>query len=323
MKPWLWLPPTWSHTMAPALLPLASIFSSNEDLRWKTFDWKGQKFLNPLGIAGGVDKSGTQLIHWQKLGAGFLEVGTITPNPQNPNPGLIMDRDTKTFSVWNKMGFPNPGAESVKSVLFNLLPHLKIPLFINIGKNRDTDNSSALQDYLKAFQILKDCAKTFVINISSPNTKGLRDLQSKTYLKSLLAALRQEMSEHHLLVKLSPDMSSDQLKESLDVGLEEKIDGFILTNTTLQRPIPLPYSPLEGGVSGDPLKMLSRQTLEIAVHHLGMDKQKILLVSVGGIMDANEIQWRLDQGANLIQVYAALIYHGPYFFKSMARQKWV
>ncbi len=322
MKPWLWLPPKWSHSLAPTFLPLATLFSSSEELRWKSFEWKGNSFLNPLGIAGGVDKTGTQLRHWQKLGAGFLEVGTITPRPQGPNPGLIMDRDTKTFSIWNKMGFPNPGAEHVREVLLSLKGELKVPLFINIGKNRDTDNNEALSDYLKTFQILKECGKTFVVNISSPNTKGLRDLQTKSHFKNLLSTLRNEMPEHNILVKLSPDMSQDQLKECLDIGLEEKIDGFILTNTTLQRPITLPFAPLEGGVSGDPLKSLSRQSLETTVHHLGKDKNKVLLVSVGGVMDAREIQWRLDHGANLVQVYAALIYHGPFFFKEMARQSW-
>jgi dihydroorotate dehydrogenase len=300
---------------------VAALFGPKGPLRWKSFHWKGEEYSNPLGIAGGVDKEGNQLVHWQSLGAGFLEVGTVTPRPQGPNPGLIMDRDTKTLSVWNKMGFPNPGADLVKAQLLKVKPNLKIPLFINIGKNRDTDNLDALKDYSLAFNILKDCGQTFVINISSPNTKGLRDLQSRDHLRDLLAGLRQVAAEKNLLLKLSPDMAPDSLKECLDLGVQEKMDGFILTNTTIQRPGNLPF-PNEGGVSGVPLKSLSRQALELAIQHLGPIKKDFLIVSVGGILDFSEVSWRLAHGANLTQVYAALIYNGPFFFRKAAKYQW-
>ncbi len=321
MKPWLWLPPTWSHTLAPAILPLVAMFGPKGPARWKPLQWKGNEFLNRLGIAGGVDKEGTQLIHWQNLGAGFLEVGTVTPRPQGPNPGLIMDRDRRTKSVWNKMGFPNPGAEIVKTQLLKIAPDLKVPLFINIGKNRDTDNKDAVKDYAVAYSILKECSDIFVINISSPNTKGLRDLQDREHLRGFLAGIRQVASDKKLLLKLSPDMTPDSLKESLDLGVQEKMDGFILTNTTLQRPGTLPYPP-EGGVSGDPLKALSRQALTLSVQHLGETKKDHLIVSVGGILDYKEIAWRLEHGADLTQVYAALVYKGPLFFRKAAKYSW-
>jgi dihydroorotate dehydrogenase len=322
MKPWLWLPPTWSHALAPAALPLAAFFAPRTPVRWKSLRWKGLEFNNPLGLAGGVDKEGTQLIYWQNLGAGFLEVGTITPRPQGPNPGVIMDRDTKTLSVWNKMGFPNPGAEVVQAQLEKIRPQLKVPLFINIGKNRDTDNKDAIKDYIAAFNILKSCSDVFVINISSPNTKGLRDLQSREHLRDFLAGIRQVAFDKKLLLKLSPDMPMDQLKESLDLGVSEKMDGFILTNTTLQRPESLPFPASEGGVSGNPLKQLSRQALSAAIQHLGNIKQDHLIVSVGGILDSDEIAWRLENGADLVQVYAALVYHGPFFFQKVAKHPW-
>lgn len=321
MKPWLWLPAKWTHALGPAVLPVAALFGPKGPTRWKTLNWKGHEFGNPLGIAGGVDKEGTHLLHWQSLGAGFLEVGTVTPRPQGPNPGTIMDRDTKTLSVWNKMGFPNPGADSIKIQIEKILPELKVPLFINIGKNRDTDNKDALKDYTAAYTILKNCSDIFVINISSPNTKGLRDLQSRDQLRDFLAGIRQVADSKKLLLKLSPDMHLDNLKECLDLGVQEKIDGFILTNTTLQRPGDLPY-PSEGGVSGDPLKLLSRQALTTAVKHLGTEKKNHLVVSVGGILDCDEIAWRLQNGADLTQVYAALIYEGPFFFKKAARYPW-
>lgn len=321
MKPWLWLPPTWSHTLAPAVLPLVALLGPKGPARWKPLHWKGHEFLNRLGIAGGVDKEGTQLIPWQNLGAGFLEVGTVTPRAQGPNPGIIMDRDFRTLSVWNKMGFPNPGAEAVKAQLLKIAPALKVPLFINIGKNRDTDNKDAIKDYTSAYQILKECSDIFVINISSPNTKGLRDLQSREHLRDFLAGIRQVATDKKLLLKLSPDMTADNLKESLDLGVQEKMDGFILTNTTLQRPGSLPY-PSEGGVSGDPLKTLSRQALTLSTQHLGESKKDHLIVSVGGILDYEEVAWRLDHGADLAQVYAALVYQGPLFFRKAAKYSW-
>ncbi|MEY4615888.1 MAG: hypothetical protein RJB66_848 [Pseudomonadota bacterium] len=321
IKPWLWIPPSWSHNLAPAILPVLSFFHKEGPTRWKPLSWKNQQFENPLGIAGGVDKQGNQLLHWQKLGAGFLEVGTVTPRPQGPNPGTIMDRDSKTLSVWNKMGFPNPGAEFVKEKIESILPDLKVPLFINIGKNRDTDNDHAIDDYKSALQTLQNCGTTFVINISSPNTKGLRDLQSREHLRVFLSEVRQSAPNKNLLLKLSPDMSDDQLREAIDLGAQEKMDGFILTNTTLQRPGNLPF-PSEGGVSGSPLRLISRKTLQTAVSHLGHDKKNFLIVSAGGIMDCEEIAWRLENGADLTQIYAALIYHGPLFFKKAARFQW-
>lgn len=321
MKPWLWLPPQWSHALAPVVLPMVATLAPKCSYRWKPLKWKGLDFVNPLGIAGGVDKTGTQLVAWQKLGAGFLEVGTVTPRPQGPNPGTIIDRDNRTHSVWNKMGFPNPGAEAVRDQLLKIGPQIQVPLFINIGKNRDTKNDEALKDYTAAFNILKDCGTTFVINISSPNTKGLRDLQSREYLSDFLKGMRDVASDKNLLLKLSPDMSIDALKESLDLGVQEKLDGFILTNTTLQRPGSLPF-PTEGGVSGEPLKELSRSTLVTTCQHLGNEKKKHLIVSVGGILNFEETSWRLDHGADLVQVYAALIYEGPLFFRRAAHYQW-
>lgn len=321
MKPWLWLPASWSHQLAPAILPVLSFFENQGPAKWKPLTWRNESFQNPLGIAGGVDKAGTQLLHWQKLGAGFLEVGTVTPRPQGPNPGTIMDRDSKSFAVWNKMGFPNPGAEAVKEKLEEIQAELQVPLFINIGKNRDTDNDRAIDDYVSALKTLSPCGNTFVVNISSPNTKGLRDLQGKEYLRGFLSELRQTAPEKNLLLKLSPDMSEDQLKESIDLGAQEKMNGFILTNTTLQRTNELPF-PKEGGVSGHPLKNLSRQALQISSQHLGADRKNYLIVSVGGIMDYEEVAWRLANGADLTQVYAALIYHGPLFFRNAARYPW-
>lgn len=322
MKPWLWLPPEWAHIIAPHFLPLIAHCGVKKTPQWKSFEWKGNVFQNPLGVAGGVDKEGHQILAWQALGAGFVEVGTITPRPQTPNPGKIMDRQYSTLSLWNKMGFPNEGVQVLKKRLENIDGKLQIPLFVNIGKNRDTPNENAYLDYLKCIQELKNLTKVFVINISSPNTKGLRDLQATESLRQLLKPLRNEATEQSLLLKLSPDMETDALKDILDLCLHEKIDGVILTNTTLQRPIKsLPYSS-EGGLSGEPLKEFSRKALQTAVLHLGSDKNKLLLVSVGGVTNTTEVQWRLDHGAHLVQTYSGLIFEGPFFFKKVAKQLW-
>jgi dihydroorotate dehydrogenase len=323
MKPWLWLPPTWSHVMAPHLLPILAQCADSKTPQWKSFDWKGNQFKNPLGVAGGIDKEGHQLIAWQSLGAGFVEVGTITPRPQTPNPGKIMDRQLSTLSIWNKMGFPNEGVQVLKTRLEKIGDKIQIPLFVNIGKNRDTANDNAYQDYLICIKELKQLTKVFVINVSSPNTKGLRDLQSAESLQKLLQPLRQEAANHSLLLKLSPDMDADSLKRLLDLCLTEQIDGVVLTNTTLQRPNKsLPYSAVEGGVSGAPLRELSRQALLTAIQHVGADRSKLLLVSVGGVTDSAEVQWRLDHGAHLVQTYSALIFQGPFFFKKVAKDLW-
>jgi dihydroorotate dehydrogenase len=323
MKPWLWLPPTWSHLLAPHLLPILAYCGDTQTPQWRPFHWRGVHFQNPLGVAGGVDKEGHQLTSWQALGAGFVEVGTITPLPQTPNPGKIMDRQLSSLSLWNKMGFPNQGVHVLKNRLEQIGDKLHIPLFINIGKNRDTPNENAYKDYLTCIKELKQHTKVFVVNISSPNTKGLRDLQSLESLRNLLKPLRQEATKHSLLLKLSPDMEADALKDLLDLCLTEQINGVILTNTTLQRPNnSLPYSTTEGGVSGAPLKELARKSLLTAVKHVGGDREKLLLVSVGGITDTEEVQWRLDHGAHLVQTYSALVFQGPFFFKKVAKALW-
>jgi dihydroorotate dehydrogenase len=325
IKPWLWVRPSISHQMAPFALPWIARFCKQPEstYEWNPFVFHNLKFRNRVGIAGGVDKEGNQLLSWQNLGAGFLEVGTITPRPQSANPGCIMDRDLKTMSLWNKMGFPNQGAEALKKFLTPIRDQIKIPLFINIGKNRDTPNENATEDYLKCVRELSSLADGFVVNISSPNTQGLRDLQDKKFLKELLTNVRATVPAHQtLLVKLSPDMAKEQLCQSLDIALESGVNGFVLTNTTTSRTKELPY-PSEGGVSGLPITQLSRSALETCNQHLteklGSNKKNVIIISAGGILSVNEIQYRLNMGADLVQVYSALVYEGPLFFSKVAK----
>lgn len=319
-KPWLWLPPHFAHQVAPYALPILAKIPKEYSPCWRSVTWGDSLFRNPVGIAGGVDKTGKQLLAWQELGAGFLEVGTITPRPQTPNPGHIIDRSLKLKALWNKMGFPNAGMASLAQTLEAERHRIKIPLFINVGKNRDTSNEKAAQDYIDCINFLNRYSNFFVINISSPNTKNLRSLFNDQELRSFLRDIRSAtVPSNQLLLKLSPDLSDQEIRQVLETAVSENIKGFIFTNTTISRS-EAPNFPVEGGVSGAPLCLRSRQVLDVAVRHLGHQKKDLLLVSTGGIMDQTEVQLRLQMGANLVQVYSALIFEGPFFFRTLAQQ---
>lgn len=217
------------------------------------------------------------------------------------------------------MGFPSAGAAEVLANLKSLHPY-RTPVFVNIGKNRSTPNESAVDDYLSLLRTFATTADVFVVNISSPNTKGLRDLQSAHALRSLLRPLVQEAArlQRPLLVKLSPDMEEAALVEAVEVAIGENIDGFVLTNTTLSRTKDVPYPP-EGGMSGAPLKEKSLTALRLVLKTLGPRREGKLVVSVGGLMTAEDVFDRLNEGADLVQVYSALIYEGPGFMKAVAK----
>jgi dihydroorotate dehydrogenase len=246
-RPWLLLPPRLAHDLGPLGLHLWSKFIPfvlpnlilEKQFHWHSFDWRGIHFRNRLGIAGGVDKTGDSLIAWHKFGSGFLELGTVTPLPQNANAGSIMDRDLGSRSVWNKMGFPGPGAEHIAQKLKSLGAQCPRPLFINIGKNRNTPNELASLDYVHCFEKLHSFADAFVVNISSPNTSGLRALSGTEFLEKLLSDLAKTQirlgTQKPIFLKLSPDMNEGDMLAALETSLTQNIDGWILTNTTLSR----------------------------------------------------------------------------------------
>ena len=313
-----------AHDWAPLVLPLWSRFSPRQQVPYRPWDWQGLHFKNPLGLAGGVDKDGRSLLPWQRLGCGFLEVGTVTPLPQGPNPGSIMKRDVPAQALWNKMGFPNKGSQALLRKLQGLQPHLKVPLFVNIGKNRSTSNDDAFKDYLACMDTLSQVADVFVVNISSPNTKNLRSLQSGDSFRQFLEPLLQHKKERYphipLLVKLSPDSERSQLEQTLLQSRQLGVNGWILTNTTQQRAPGLRFPLKEGGVSGAPLTSLSEQNLQWAVEILGKRENHELLVSTGGVMTAEDVRQRLRIGADLVQCYSALVIHGPHFFQKVLSQ---
>ena len=317
------LPPKLAHDIAPlALRTFGSLRSANEkDFNLFQLRWKGIQFRNRLGIAGGVDKNANNIVDWAKFGAGFIEVGTITPQAQTANPGRIIDRDWKAKNLWNKMGFPNQGQEKIltrvqKAKSDHILAN--VPLFINLGKNRSTSLENAHQDYQTVASTFNEVADAFVINISSPNTMGLRDLQHSVSLKKIVSAC-QEKTKKPLLVKCSPDMEQNELLSVIDTCAANGVAGFVLTNTTLSRPIGNSFS-AEGGLSGKDLAELSKKNLTSVVKHLGSDKSKFLLVSVGGILNTADVAERFILGADLIQCYSAFVFHGLSFYSNVLKE---
>lgn len=327
MKPWLLLPVKVAHDVAPIALRLGAAFQSDEIPKWNPLKWKGLQFPNRLGLAGGVDKDGELIEEWWAYGAGFVEVGTVTPKPQGPNAGKIMGRDLESKALWNRMGFPGSGMRIARENLRDLPQKKRAPVFVNIGKNRDTSNEDAAKDYATCIQTLTGLADAFVVNISSPNTTGLRELlQPKNlqrFLGSVLAAKTKAETDSPrttpVLLKLSPDADNADLKTVVQVACELGIDGFIATNTTLARTHGSPFPP-EGGVSGAPLAERSKEVLSLLQSELGANKGDRLLVSAGGVLTPADVRERLSLGADLVQTYSGLIFEGPGFFRQVAKE---
>lgn len=332
-KPWLWFPSKWTYKLSPYVLKIYSfLFSvsfSGSSYKWKSLTWRDFYFPNPLGTAGGIDKNALNIKHWQKLGAGFCEIGTVTPEPQTANPGKILDRHLKHYSLWNNMGFPNKGLSFVREKLTEIkASKIATPLFINIGKNRNTSIEQALEDYKKCIVGFYEFADIFVINISSPNTKNLRSLSNEQTLPGFLKSLKQTSQvlyeetgrQTPMLLKLSPDETDQDFLRIIDQSLEAGIDGWCISNSSSQRSIKGLF-PEHGGVSGRLVKKQSLYFLKLLKSHL--DKKNIedkLIVSCGGVFNAEDILNRLQAGAHLIQVYSALVFKGPGFFKSISKK---
>lgn len=324
MKPWLWIPPKLAHDLSSVALQIYSAlrmgFEDQSIPIWQPLDWRGLHFPNRLGIAGGVDKDAALIDEWWSLGCGFIEIGTITPRAQDPNPGKIIDRNLGELALWNRMGFPGSGVNIVRANLLDVAKPWPTPVFANIGKNRDTMNQNAHLDYQICMNELGDVVDGFIINISSPNTSGLRELLLPSNLKIFLAAVVRARDESPapktpLILKISPDMHDEEIARVTETALELGLDGFIATNTTLARSHPSPF-PAEGGVSGQPLAQRSKAVLERLAPLLD---ERHLLISAGGVMSAEDVFERLELGADLVQIYTALIFEGPGFFRRVAK----
>lgn len=278
-------------------------------------------FPNLIGLAAGFDKNGDYIDALASLGFGFIEIGTVTPRPQSGNPHPRLFRLTEQQAIINRMGFNNKGIDHVVSRLEK--SKYRGILGINIGKNKDTPLENALADYLISFRALWKYASYITINISSPNTPGLRDLQQSDRLAQLLAALKKEQQAIApqkyvpLVVKISPDLSEHEVHDLAHILLAEKIDGVIATNTTISRDgvQSHPQASETGGLSGKPLQAQATSVL-MQLHSILQDKLPI--IASGGVMDEQSAQEKLNAGASLLQIYSGFIYHGPGLIKRLA-----
>ncbi|MFZ4508716.1 MAG: quinone-dependent dihydroorotate dehydrogenase [Fimbriimonas sp.] len=275
----------------------------------------GVLFPNPIGLAAGFDKNAVAVEHWHKYGFGFAEIGTVTRHAQPGNPKPRLFRLPEDSGLINRMGFNNDGCEVVAERLRRSKP--RIPIGVNLGKSKITPLEEAADDYLTSFRALAKFGSYVVINVSSPNTAGLRSLQEKGPLLEIARALRQEDPTKPLLVKVAPDLTPGALDDVLEVAFEAGLAGLIATNTTISRQ-GLRHDPNEqGGLSGKPVTELANAALD----HLAKGAQgKLTLIGVGGIFTADDVQRKLDLGASLVQLYTGWVYGGPGMVPSLLQK---
>ena len=272
----------------------------------------GLTFTSPIGVAAGLDKDATWATELAALGFGFVEVGTVTALAQAGNPKPRIARVVERRALVNRMGFPNQGADAVAARLARL-PR-RAPIGVNVGKSRTVSLEEAAEDYRRSVSRVAPVANFIVLNVSSPNTPGLRDMQEADQLTSLVGAVRAELADADgripLLVKLSPDLEDEQLDAAARLALELELDGIIAVNTTVDRTgLGSTHVPFEGGgVSGQPLQRLAVDVLRRLRAIVG---DQLVLVSVGGIESTDDVWERILVGASLVQAYTAFIYEGP------------
>jgi len=285
----------------------------------------GVRFPSPVGLAAGMDKNGIALRSWRALGFGFVEVGTVTAHPQPGNEKPRLFRLVEHEAVINRMGFNNLGSEALAARLAAYGP-LGYPLGISIGKSKVTPIEDAVEDYVTSLRRLYRYGDYFAVNVSSPNTPGLRSLQDAGHLRELLTALHAEaaslsvggMAGKPILVKIAPDLTTSAIDELLGVCTDVGIAGIIATNTTIGRPgvADHPLAGETGGLSGRPLTEIAAKT----VAHIHAETQGALpIIGVGGILEPSDATRMFDAGASLVQVYTGLIYRGPGLIRQINR----
>jgi dihydroorotate dehydrogenase len=320
------LPPETAHHFG--ILGIKSLFHTPilSQIMTKKFQYEnsmlpqnimGLHFKNPVGLAAGFDKYCTFFNHFDSLGFGFGEIGTITPLPQDGNEKPRLFRDPKAKAILNRMGFNNGGMQKCIDRLQKVKSH-PIPLCINIGKNKITPNENAKDDYLKLIKGLSDYASFFTVNISSPNTPGLRNLQAKADLLQLLepiVELNQKLKNLPIALKIAPDMTEVEVDDIVAVVLKTGISSIITTNTTIDKSqINEKFKNEAGGVSGLPVRDKSDQVLKWVAQRT---ENKIPLIGVGGIFSAEDAYRKIKFGASLVEVYTGWIYQGPGLVKEI------
>jgi dihydroorotate dehydrogenase len=310
---------------APLLSPLRKVLSVEAPAT--VF---GVRFPNPVGLAAGMDKDGVALNAWPALGFGFIEIGTVTaiPQPGNDKPRLF--RLVGSEAIINRMGFNNAGAEALADRLSTGRAP-KVPIGISIGKSKIVPVEQAVEDYRKSLRALYQHGDYFAVNVSSPNTPGLRGLQDRKALSELLAELalecralaeRTRSAPKPLLVKIAPDLTEEAISEVLEVCDEHGISGLIATNTTLSRdglaPTDQHLATQTGGLSGRPL---TERALEVVTFVHKQTGGRLPVIGVGGIMDPSDGIRMFDAGASLVQLYTGFIYRGPGLIRKINRQR--
>jgi len=285
----------------------------------------GIDFPNPVGLAAGLDKDGAHINALAALGFGFIEVGTVTPRPQPGNPKPRLFRLPQADALINRMGFNNRGVD-------NLARNVEASGFtgvlgINIGKNKDTPNAHAVDDYLTCLDKVYAHARYVTVNISSPNTQGLRELQKDDALDALLSAIKlrqSELAQQHgkyvpIALKIAPDLDDAQIAAIAALLMMHRIDAVIATNTTLARDAVagLPNADEAGGLSGAPVRAASTRVIAALAHHL---KNEVPIIGVGGILSGADAQEKIAAGASLVQLYTGLIYRGPALVRECVQQ---
>jgi len=315
IKPWLFkLQPETAHHVAETVLRLPNIcqipfnpfleshFVTNDVLKQELF---GRTFHNPVGLGAGFDKNATMIRGMQILGFGYTEIGTVTPKPQAGNPKPRMFRHIEEETIQNAMGFNNEGLLAVQRRLKQRFP-FTTPIGVNIGKNKLTPESEAINDYTTLIKALHHLGDYLIINISSPNTPGLRDLQNEEFITRLFSEAK-AITDKPIFLKIAPDMTPEDAVALTKMAVEKGADGIIATNTTID------YSLVKnpktiGGLSGAVLKKKSFEIFEAIAKEL---YGKTILISVGGIDSAEEAYKRIKAGASLVQILSGLVFHGP------------
>jgi len=312
-----------SGAVAPIRAALAARFCVPDAEGVEAF---GVHFPNRVGLAAGYDKDGEGWRGLAALGFGHIEIGTVTPRPQPGNPKPRVFRLVDRRSVINRMGFPGRGAAYVAERLRGRRPP-GLVLGVNIGKQKTTALEDAAGDYEELMEVFAPLADYLAVNISSPNTPGLRKLQDPAFLGALLgrvAAKQHELADDAgrrtpVLVKLAPDLDSDQIRTAVDAVVGSGLDGIIATNTTISRDAvdPHPLATEDGGLSGAALTEMSTRIIATIAEHLG---GSLPIIGVGGIMSAADARAKLDAGATIVQVYTGLIYEGPGLVKKILKK---
>ena len=293
-----------------ALLPLRAFAPPDRPV-----ELFGLTFRNRVGLAAGMDKNGVALPAWEAMGFGFVELGTVTAHPQSGNPKPRIFRYPRQRAIINRLGFNNDGAVAIATRLRHLRESgrwPRIPVGINIGKSKVTPLERAAEDYRFSFGLLREFADYVVLNVSSPNTPGLRELQQADQLAALLEILQNEnASAKPLLVKIAPDLTSEELKQVVTTCEAKRVAGLITTNT------PLDHGSIarneSGGLSGVPLLQKSNEVIRAV-----RSQTRLPVIGVGGIIDAASAQSKIEAGAQLIQIYTGLIFRGPALIREIA-----